>query len=67
MATKTNRKTHVQLALAVLLTLFGCALIAVSFYVDPRGEIHPSVLAAFGEVLTFAGSVIGIDYKYKAK
>ena len=64
-----NKKQHtyVQLFLAVIMTIFGCVLISVSFFVDPRGEIHPSVLAAFGEILTFAGTVLGIDYKYKAK
>ena len=49
------------------MVLFGCALITVSFFVDPRGEIHPTVLAAFGEILTFAGAVIGVDYNYKFK
>ena len=30
----------------------------------PMGIIHPSVLAAFGEILTFAGALMGLDYKY---
>ena len=64
---KKDKQTYVQLALAVLMTIFGCVLITVSFFVDPRGEIHPSVLAAFGEILTFAGTVLGIDYKYRSK
>ena len=50
-----------------MMTVFGCVIITVSFFIDPRGEIHPSVLAAFGEILTFAGTVLGIDYKYKSK
>ena len=29
--------------------------------------IDPSVLTAFGEIATFAGSLIGIDYTYKYK
>ena len=62
-----KKRTYVQLALAVVMTVFGCVIITVSFFADPKGEIHPTVLAAFGEVLTFAGSVIGIDYKYKSK
>ena len=33
-----------------------------SFIVDPAGEIHGSVLAAFGEILSFAGAVMGFDY-----
>jgi len=67
MATNKNRQTYVQLALAVVMTVFGCILITVSFFVEPQGEIHPTVLAAFGEILTFAGTVMGIDYKYKSK
>ena len=62
-----KKQSHIQLALAVLMTVFGCVIITVSFFIDPRGEIHPSVLAAFGEILTFAGTVLGIDYKYKSK
>jgi len=33
----------------------------------PQGEISPSVLVAYGETLTFVGSVIGIDYNYRSK
>ena len=36
-------------------------------YIDPAGEIHETVLIAFGEAATFAGSIIGIDYHYKSK
>lgn len=35
------------------------------FVVSPIGEIHGSVLVSFGEILTFAGAVFGIDYRYK--
>lgn len=56
---------RVQIVLAVCLVVFGCALIAAAFFVPPTGEIHPSVLTAFGEILTFAGAVLGIDYQYR--
>jgi len=52
---------------ALLLVLFGITLITVAFLVPPLGVIHPTVLTAFGETLTFAGSIIGIDYHYKYK
>lgn len=42
-------------------------LITVAFVVPPRGVIDPTVLTAFGEILTFAGAVLGLDYSYKAK
>lgn len=56
---------NLQLILAVVLCTFGCALLICGFYSPPQGEIHHSILIAFGEVLTFSGSLIGIDYKYR--
>ena len=64
--TKASMK-KVQLFLAVSLCIFGCALLACGFLCPPMGEIHHSVLIAFGEILTFSGSLIGIDYKYRYK
>ena len=55
----------VQLILSVAMCAFGCALLACGFVTVPTGEIHHSVLIAFGEILTFAGSLIGIDYHYR--
>ena len=45
----------------------GCALLVAAFIAPPEGEIHSSVLVAFGEILTFAGALFGIDYKYRQK
>ena len=56
-----------QLILAVSLCAFGGILLIAGFICPPLGEIHHSVLIAFGEILTFAGSLIGIDYKYRYK
>ena len=55
----------VQLILAVGLCVFGGMLLIAGFCCPPLGEIHHSVLIAFGEILTFSGSLIGIDYKYR--
>ena len=57
----------IQLITAVVMCTFGCALLTAGFYNPPLGEIHHSVLIAFGEILTFSGSLIGIDYKYRYK
>ena len=46
---------------------FGGSLLVAGFVIPPMGEIHHSVLIAFGEILTFSGSLIGIDYKYRYK
>lgn len=60
-----EKRAVVQLVLAICLVAFGCILITAAFIVPPTAEIHPSVLTAFGEILSFAGAVIGIDYSYK--
>lgn len=64
--TKYQRMT-IQLWMAVFLVILGCGLLIAGFTVDPLGEIHNSVLIAFGESSTFAGALMGVDYNYKFK
>jgi len=61
------RNTCIQLSMAVLLSVAGLVLIFTSFWVEPSGEVHQSVLVAFGELSTFAGGLFGVDYSYKVK
>lgn len=61
-----NRRDHrVQLYAALAVTALGCGLLVAGFVLSPAGEIHQSVLIGFGECLTFAGSLLGIDYRYR--
>lgn len=60
-------KKSTQLWIAVLLTLSGILLLFCGFWAVPLGEIHNSILVAFGETSTFAGALFGVDYKYKSK
>ena len=62
-----NHKSAIQLCLAIFLITVGCGLLIAGFILPPSGEIHNSVLIAFGEILTFAGALFGIDYHYKYK
>lgn len=62
-----EQKMTIQLWMGVLLTIFGVTLLVASFLVPPLGVIHASVLAAVGEIMTFSGALIGIDYHYKYK
>ena len=57
----------IQLLLSVGLCVFGGTMLIAGFIAPPIGEIHHSLLIAFGELLTFSGSLIGIDYKYRYK
>lgn len=56
-----------QLVVAALVVLGGMVLLFVGIQIDPAGEIHETVLVAFGEAATFAGSLFGIDYYYKRR
>lgn len=58
-------KLTIQLIIACLVTLAGLVLIFCGFWVSPTGEIHNSVLVGFGEALSFAGALFGVDYTYK--
>lgn len=64
MEIRKHRPT-IQLIAAVLLIIVGCGLLIAGFVVPPPGEIHNSVLIAFGEILTFAGAVFGLKYHYE--
>ena len=61
------KKPMRQILLATLLVMFGVILITGGFFAPPTGVIDASVLTAFGEILTFAGALFGIDAKYKSK
>lgn len=58
-------KLNIQLALGILLVVAGLVLLFCGFWAVPIGEIANSVLVAYGEVSTFAGALIGVDYSYK--
>ncbi|MGL4908834.1 MAG: hypothetical protein ACRC9X_05170 [Bacteroidales bacterium] len=60
-----TEQLRVQLVVAIILALGGLFLMYAGFLVAPTGEIHNSVLVAYGELATFAGALFGIDYKYR--
>jgi len=64
---RPSRRWSWQLLIAILLTVAGLVLLFLGFFFAPQGEIHHSVLVAFGEVSTFAGALFGVDYSYKVK
>ncbi len=62
-----DRKLLLQFIFAWILVVVGVVLIFFGFFAEPIGEIDPTVLTAFGEILTFGGAILGIDYRYKFK
>lgn len=62
-----KRENLIQLLTAALLSVGGLILLFCGLFIDPQGQIHETLLVAFGETATFAGALFGIDYVYKQK
>ena len=62
-----QEKITVQLWLGVFLAIVGVVLLWFGLFIPPMGIIHASVLTALGEIFTFSGALVGIDYSYKYK
>lgn len=60
-----NHKLTIQLFAALFVIAVGAGLLIAGFIIEPPGQIHNSVLVAFGEIMTFTGALFGIDYHYK--
>lgn len=50
-----------MLVTAISLITIGCGLLITSLVMPPSGEIDNSVLVAFGEILTFSGTLFGVS------
>lgn len=59
---QTSIPSIYEFYLACILIVFGCGLLVAGFCVSPTGEIHASVLTAFGEICTLVGAILGINY-----
>jgi hypothetical protein len=60
-------KLNLQLITASVLSFGGLVLLFCGVFIDPEGQIHETLLVAFGETATFAGALFGIDYVYKKR
>lgn len=57
-------KEVIVYTLAIASVTAGIVAIFLSLYIEPRGEIHPSVLTYFGISSAFCGSLLGISAHY---
>lgn len=60
-------RANIQLITAAVLSIGGLVLLFCGVYIDPQGQIHETLLVAFGETATFAGALFGIDYTYRKR
>lgn len=61
-----RRPAKLPMWISYLLMGFGLCLITAAFCVPPLGVIDSSVLIAFGELLTFTATILGLDYKHRS-
>lgn len=60
-------RDKVQFGIAIGLMMFGCVVLLIGLLTPPSGQIHQSVLIAFGEIATLSAGVLGIDAIYTNK
>ena len=61
---KLTFKEAIVYTMAVMSLITGFVLLFIGLYTAPKGEIHESVLTAFGIILVFVGSMLGISMHY---
>lgn len=61
---KLTFKEVIIYSLAVITMLSGLTLLFIGLFIPPEGEIHQSVLTAFGLISIFVASLLGISIHY---
>ncbi len=58
---KLTFKESLSYGIAIMSIVLGFVLLFCGMFTEPKGQIHESVLTAFGLVLIFVGTIIGIS------
>lgn len=53
--------------IALLSIVAGFVLLFLGMFIPPEGEIHDSVLTAFGIICLFSGSLMGVSMHYSSE
>lgn len=61
---KLTFKEVVIYLLAIITMIAGLTLLFLGLFIPPAGEIHESVLTAYGLISIFVGSLLGITIHY---
>ena len=61
---KLTFKEVISYILAIVVMIAGLSLLFIGLFIPPEGEIHSSVLTAFGTVCIFVASLLGISIHY---
>lgn len=61
---KLTFKEAVSYSMAYISLLTGFVLLFIGLFTEPKGQIHESVLTAFGVILVFVGTILGISMHF---
>ncbi len=61
---KLTFKEVVIYVIAIITMSAGLALLFIGIFIPPEGEIHQSVLTAYGLISIFVASLLGISIHY---
>lgn len=61
---KLTFKEMLVFALAILSIVAGIVMLFLGMYIPPEGQIHETVLTAFGIICLFTGSLLGVSMHY---
>lgn len=61
---KLTFKEMIIYTMAIVTMGAGLTMLFVGLYIPPEGEIHGSVLTAFGSICIFVASLLGISLHY---
>lgn len=64
---KLSIKDLIMYLLAVGCMVAAIVAIFLGIYIDPRGEVHASILTYFGISSAFCGSLLGISSHYSSE
>ena len=64
---KLTFKETLTYGLAIASLIAGFTLLFFGMFLPPEGQIHDSVLTAFGIILVFVGAILGIEMHYADK
>ncbi len=64
---KLSFRETVVITLAIICQITATVAIFLGMYLEPRGEIHASVLTYYGIASSFTGALLGISFHYSAE
>lgn len=66
---KLNKIDVKRFWLGAVLSILGIAMLFTGMIIEPKGEIHATVIGAVGEIFVLSGALLGLDsyFSYKLR